>query len=251
MAATTTPTRATPAGLILAIDTSGPRASVALCTLEGDLVLVTAGGDPAGSGRSGRDALPWTDALLLVAGRRREDVAAVAVARGPGSFTGVRVGVATALGVALGGGLPAYGVSTLAATIEAARLRAGTEIERGPLVVALLHAGKERLAFGYVGADGALVEGTATVATLLSRLPRRTELLLVGPGAATQSAKVGRDGIVLDDVGPLAPAVGRIAASLRRSGEGGDPGTLSAVYLRPSGALTPAMRERRRAAAPR
>jgi tRNA threonylcarbamoyladenosine biosynthesis protein TsaB len=53
------------------------------------------------------------DALLRQASARTTDVGALAVGTGPGSFTGVRVGLATARGLALALGVPAAGVSTL------------------------------------------------------------------------------------------------------------------------------------------
>lgn len=55
------------------------------------------------------------DALLRQAGARTREVEALAVGVGPGSFTGVRVGLATARGLALALGVPVAGVSTLAA----------------------------------------------------------------------------------------------------------------------------------------
>jgi tRNA threonylcarbamoyladenosine biosynthesis protein TsaB len=55
------------------------------------------------------------DALLRQAGAHTRDVDALAVGIGPGSFTGVRVGLATARGLVLGLGIPVAGVSTLAA----------------------------------------------------------------------------------------------------------------------------------------
>lgn len=51
--------------------------------------------------------------LLKQCGKTMADVTAIAVAEGPGSFTGVRIGVAAAKGLAWGGQLPCYGVSTL------------------------------------------------------------------------------------------------------------------------------------------
>ncbi len=51
--------------------------------------------------------------LLKQCGKTMADVTAIAVAEGPGSFTGVRIGVAAAKGLAWGGHLPCYGVSTL------------------------------------------------------------------------------------------------------------------------------------------
>ena len=56
--------------------------------------------------------------LLKQCGKGVADVTAIAVAEGPGSFTGVRIGVAAAKGFAWGGELPCYGVSTLEAMAE-------------------------------------------------------------------------------------------------------------------------------------
>src|SRR5690606_2310758 len=60
-------------------------------------------------------ALPWAEALLAEAGLSRSQLDAIAVGRGPGAFTGVRLGVGLAQGVALALDLPVVPVSTLAA----------------------------------------------------------------------------------------------------------------------------------------
>jgi len=58
-------------------------------------------------------ALPWAEALLAEAGLTRSQLDAVAVSRGPGAFTGVRLGVALAQGIALALDIPVIPVSTL------------------------------------------------------------------------------------------------------------------------------------------
>ena len=72
------------------------------------------------------------DAVLQDAGASMDKVGAVLVGRGPGSFTGVRIGISTAKGLARGAGVPLYGVSTLDASAWTA-WRAGV---RGLLGVA-------------------------------------------------------------------------------------------------------------------
>jgi tRNA threonylcarbamoyladenosine biosynthesis protein TsaB len=59
-------------------------------------------------------ALPWAEALLAEAGIARSQLDAIAVGRGPGAFTGVRLGIAIAQGIALALDRPAVPVSTLA-----------------------------------------------------------------------------------------------------------------------------------------
>lgn len=100
--------------LILAFETSAKAASVALledARLLGESYLNT------GMTHS-QTLLVMAETLLKQCGKTVEDVTAVAVAAGPGSFTGVRIGVAAAKGFAWGKELPCYGVSTLEAMAE-------------------------------------------------------------------------------------------------------------------------------------
>ena len=92
--------------LILAIDTATGVATSAL----------VADGEVLGE-RSSRAStvLEDIDALLRQGGRRAGEVDAIAVGTGPGSFTGVRIGLATVRGLAFALDVPAAGVSTLAA----------------------------------------------------------------------------------------------------------------------------------------
>jgi tRNA threonylcarbamoyladenosine biosynthesis protein TsaB len=97
--------------LILAFDTATPQASVALVR-DGDVL----GERPSQAVRVLADA----DELLLAAGFQIADLEALAVGTGPGSFTGVRIGLAAVRGLALAVDIPAAGVSTLDALAAAA-----------------------------------------------------------------------------------------------------------------------------------
>lgn len=97
--------------LILAFETSAKAASTAL--LEDGRLL---GENYQNTGLTHSQTLMvMAENLLKQCGKTVADVNAVAVAAGPGSFTGVRIGVAAAKGFAWGGEVPCYGVSTLEA----------------------------------------------------------------------------------------------------------------------------------------
>ena len=120
-------------GLILALDTATSLAVVALGTTDG--VLTDSETWVAGH-RHGEDLIDRTRRLL----RRRSigpaDLAAIAVGTGPGAFTGLRVGLATAKTLAHELRLPIVGVSTAEALLEAAAFEDGVRA-----LVLLLPAG--------------------------------------------------------------------------------------------------------------
>ena len=97
--------------LTLAFETSAKAASVAL-TENGKLL----GESYQNTGLTHSQTLMvMAEDLLKQCGKTVSDLTAVAVAEGPGSFTGVRIGVAAAKGMSWGAGIPCYGVSTLEA----------------------------------------------------------------------------------------------------------------------------------------
>ena len=108
--------------LILAFETTAKAGSAAL--LEDGKLL---GESYQNTGLTHSQTLMvMAEDLLKQCGKTVADVTAVAVAEGPGSFTGVRIGVAAAKGFAWGGQLPCYGVSTLEAMAETLGIWEGT-----------------------------------------------------------------------------------------------------------------------------
>ena len=131
--------------MIIAVESASTDLSVALADPEGMLLAVD--GWSAGR-RQGSELLPRLLALLDAHERHLDEVTALAVGLGPGSFTGLRVGMSVAKGIAFGLDRPIVGVGSLVAwlaaepALPAAVARAGAReaylLQRGasdPLVV--------------------------------------------------------------------------------------------------------------------
>lgn len=100
------------AGLVLGIETATPLGGVALAAPPGDLLgECTLRNHESHSER----ILPALESLLGLLGLTLRDIDAIAVSRGPGSFTGLRSGIASAKGLAFSLGVSLFGVSTLEA----------------------------------------------------------------------------------------------------------------------------------------
>ncbi len=108
---------------LIALETSTEACSVAV--LQDDLLIERFEIAPR---RHAELTLPWAEALLAEAGLARKDLEVVAVGRGPGAFTGVRLGVSLAQGMALALDIPAVAVSTLATLAMRAPMVEGQRI---------------------------------------------------------------------------------------------------------------------------
>ncbi|WP_302154200.1 tRNA (adenosine(37)-N6)-threonylcarbamoyltransferase complex dimerization subunit type 1 TsaB, partial [uncultured Enorma sp.] len=119
---------------VAAIDTSTDMLACTVARIDGvdGAIDVLASGDHLCRRHANVELVTTLDAALAQAGLARGDVDAYVVGRGPGSFTGVRIGISTAKALAYGANVPLYGASTLDASAWTA-WRAGV---RGLLGVA-------------------------------------------------------------------------------------------------------------------
>jgi tRNA threonylcarbamoyl adenosine modification protein YeaZ len=200
------------AGRLLAIDTSGTNALVALGATDG---AVLAERRWVAGYRHGEELLTQIDGMLAAAGVALAGLSGIVVGTGPGAFTGLRVGLATAKGLAHGLGIPIAGVATSEALLEAASLAStmeGTKVAlllpAGPSDRVVVIEGQARLLRG--GEEPELDAGTALVAVdLPGRAP--AEALALGQaaesGLAAALLRLGARGIAAggDDVARLVP----------------------------------------------
>ena len=178
---------------ILAIDTATTRVVIATGSPDGiaDGVSTWVAGH-----RHGETLLPAIGRFLGEQNLRRSRLAGIVVGTGPGAFTGLRVGIATAKGLAHGLGIPLVGVSTAEALIAAASAPDGARIvllvPAGPSDrIVVRHGEAPRLLPG--GTDPELASGERLVAIdLVDRAPAEAlaagELARAGLGAALLAA---------------------------------------------------------------
>ncbi|WP_048645310.1 tRNA (adenosine(37)-N6)-threonylcarbamoyltransferase complex dimerization subunit type 1 TsaB [Nitratireductor soli] len=163
---------------ILAIDTAASLCAASIHDTAADTELGRSVLD-LGKGHA-EHVMAVIDAALGAAGCTYQALDAIAVCVGPGSFTGVRVGVAAARGLALALRIPAIGVSTLEALAAEAR---ETFPERPVLVV--LGQRREQLFAAGFGADGdVLLEPASLSADDLANWARRENPVLCGSAAS-------------------------------------------------------------------
>jgi tRNA threonylcarbamoyladenosine biosynthesis protein TsaB len=164
--------------LVLALETATACAGCALWTEDGPLASFTLTAGP----RHAEVLMPAVDQLFRVAGRSPADIDGVAVDVGPGLFTGLRVGLATAGAIALARAVPAVGVTSVEALAHPHRRRSG-------LVAAVVDARRAEVYWALYRSDGAELEeleapavaAPEAVAARLVQVDQRC--LLVGDGA--------------------------------------------------------------------
>lgn len=225
--------------LVLGLDTTGRPGSVAL--VRDGAAAGTVVGDPA---RAHAERLPGDILALLAArGLQPSDVDVFAVAAGPGSFTGLRIGIAAIQGLAFATRRPVVGVSALEALAHAAgqgsttgaRARVGVwmDAQRDEVFAAIYERDAEEAPWRLT--DGPVVDAPRAVAQRWRGPAGAAPLPMVGDGA------VRYRGIVADVLGPaahiiepplMAPSIAWLGWQRALAGEAGLPHAIRPLYVR-------------------
>ncbi len=216
---------------VLAVDTTTTRGSVAVLGEEG--VLAEARVSTA-SGHS-RWLLAAVEALLGGLGLQAADLDAFAVTTGPGSFTGLRVGLSSVQGLAIASGRRCVGVSALDVLAFAAS-------GRGEVVIPLMDAFRDEVYWGVHDADGQRRAGPS-VGPLEDVLATALDgTVFVGDAVAKEREAITRalETAVFPEVDlHLAVPLGRIALARAATGQTIAPTDLRPLYLRGVAIRTP------------
>ncbi|HYJ34130.1 MAG TPA: tRNA (adenosine(37)-N6)-threonylcarbamoyltransferase complex dimerization subunit type 1 TsaB [Candidatus Binatia bacterium] len=225
---------------ILGIDTAGPRGSIALAR-DGE------GSEPVRLPEGGHSSglAPAIERLLAGGGLRVADLAGIAVSAGPGSFTGLRIGLAWAKGASLGAGIPLFMIPSHDAAAHAHRRSAPrfatlTQGERGHVMAALWDGCVEE------GDDRArLLWGPEVVPEedVLDRLRERAgaDVPVAAATEALEEWVLDLGGTTLPAV-PLGPAVAKLGAVALAAGAGADLLEAAPLYGRAPNARKPGAR---------
>ena len=219
--------------LVLAVDTTSAHGSLALLddhALRGAMAFRSA------QPRHAETLLPSVDYLLARLEAKLDDVEGFAVAVGPGSFTGLRIGIAAVEGLAYTLERPVVGVSTLDATAFRYRHRRG-------LLVALIEAYRGEVYGASYRSDGESIEQASEPTCMPPKdfLDALAELPDLVAGSATVRYRDILDAHLPENVTVAEPSlfiaeeIARLGTRKLEAGERAPLGGLDAFYIRPSG----------------
>jgi tRNA threonylcarbamoyladenosine biosynthesis protein TsaB len=219
---------------VLAVDTAGPSCSVAVTEADRLLVEINSGMAQTHS----RHLMPMVDTALEMAGLALSDLDLFAASKGPGSFTGLRIGMSCVKGMALATGKPAVGISSLEALARQAAIP-------GWLVCPMLDARRAEVYYSLFESQnkGLACIGNETAAAVDRVLDTVNEqCLFVGSGALAYRGQIEER---LGNIAAFPPtdqhtirgaALARMALKCFETGDASSAAELTPVYLRKSDA---------------
>jgi len=222
-----------PGPLILALDAAGARCSVCLWREGAALAELS---EEMTRGQAER-LVPMMQEVLSAGGANAGEIAAIAVTSGPGSFTGVRIGLAAAMGYGLAFGVPVVAIDSFSA---AKASLSAEERDLRPLIVALAAKRREVFVEAWDAAEVCVLPRQLIAPDALAEAWTHPDGLLAGDGAeqlAPAFRAAGRDVTLARSGGSVSAAAVAALASGREWPEVGQ--FPSPIYLRDADTTKP------------
>jgi tRNA threonylcarbamoyladenosine biosynthesis protein TsaB len=186
--------------MIICLETSTPVCSVALCDTNGIVALKESSEDKSHASR----LTVFIEELLAGVGIRAKDLEAIIVSKGPGSYTGLRIGVSTAKGIAYAASIPLIGIETTISMFHGIdeTTRKKYRLENNSLFVPMLDARRMEVYYSILTSDGKTKkEITAEIIDERSfaDIPDNIRILIFGDGASKCRQVLKRENIVFAD----------------------------------------------------
>jgi len=171
--------------MIICLETSTSLCSVALCDKDG--VVAVRESDESKSHASLLSV--FINELLSAAGLKASELEAVAVSKGPGSYTGLRIGVSTAKGICYAASVPLIGIETTLSMFhgitDTIKSRYGTD--RTSLFIPMLDARRMEIYYSILASDGKIVKEIS--AEIIDKnsfrdIPENIRILIFGDGSS-------------------------------------------------------------------
>ncbi|MBK7625821.1 MAG: tRNA (adenosine(37)-N6)-threonylcarbamoyltransferase complex dimerization subunit type 1 TsaB [Bacteroidales bacterium] len=177
--------------MIICLETATNLCSVALCNNAGVISL-----RESNDLKSHASMLTvFINEILNEAGIKARQLDAVAVSKGPGSYTGLRIGVSVAKGIAYAASIPLIGIDTMVSMFHGAG-------RKSSLYCPMLDARRMEVYYAVYNSKGETIRGiSAKIITedTFSDIPSSEEILIFGDGAAKCKGVIKRPNIKFDD----------------------------------------------------
>lgn len=187
--------------MILCLETATAVCSVALC--DGGSVIASRESEAEKSHAS--KLTVFIEDLLKAAAINVHDLEAVAVSKGPGSFTGLRIGVSVAKGIAYAAGIPLIGVETTLSMFHGFMSQSGNNkfnIWETDLICPALDARRMEIYYTIFDIKGNTVKSIRAEImdkNTFSEMPTSSRIILFGDGAGKCRSVIKRENTVFDD----------------------------------------------------
>jgi len=186
--------------MIICLETSTLICSVALCDLNGVVAL-----KESSENKSHASQLTiFIEELLAGAGLRVSNLDAVAISKGPGSYTGLRIGVSTAKGLAFAGSIPLIGIETTLSMFHGIdeTIKRKYDLDKTSLFVPMLDARRMEVYYSILSSEGkSIKEISAEIIDnrFFGDIPENIRILIFGDGASKCKQLLKRGNIAFAD----------------------------------------------------